>query len=147
MACDRRGNPLGAVLTSGNRHDAPNLPDLLDSLIIPTANGYRSRPQEVVADKAYTGKPVRKYLRSRGIKALIPEKKLPEGRKRRQKGPHHRFNEQTYKERNVIERLINHLKECRRFATRSEKLAANCLALVELAFARSLLRRHFSDTL
>lgn len=147
MACDRRGNPLGAVLTSGNRHDAPNLPDLLDSLIIPTANGYRSRPQEVVADKACTGKPVRKYLRSRGIKALIPEKKLPEGRKRRQKGPHHRFNEQTYKERNVIERLINHLKECRRFATRFEKLAANFLALVQLAFARILLRRHFSDTL
>ena len=77
-----------------------------------------------------------------GIKALIPEKKLPKGRKRR-----HRFNEQTHKERNVIERLFNHLKECRRFATRFEKLAANFLAMVYIAFIRLLIIRHFSDTL
>lgn len=138
---------MGAVLTGGQRHDAPQLPNVLNRIMIPTAKGYRSRPQEVVADKAYTGKPTRKYLRSRGIKALIPEKKLPKGHKRRQKGPHHRFNEKTYKKRNVIERLINHLKECRRFATRFEKLAANFLALVHLAFARILLKRYFSDTL
>jgi transposase len=138
---------LGAILTGGNRHDAPLLPDLLDCIIIPTAKAYRSRPNEVVADKAYTGKPVRKYLRNRGIKALIPEKKLPEGQKRCQKEPHYRFNDQTYKERNVIERLINHLKECRRFATRFEKLADNFLALVQLAFVRILLKWHFSDTL
>jgi transposase len=137
---------LGAVLTAGNRHDAPQLAGLLDCITIPTTKGYRSRPEEVVADKAYTGKPVRKYLRSRGIKALIPEKNLPEGHKRRQKGPHYRFNEQTYKERNVIERLINQLKECRRFATRFEKLAENFMALVQLAFARILLKRYFSDT-
>lgn len=134
------------MLTGGHRHDAPQLPTLLDCIIIPTAKGYRSRPKEVVADKAYSGKPTRKYLRKRGIKALIPEQKLPKDRKRRQKGPHHRFNEQTYKERNVIERLIGHLKECRRFATRFEKLAANFLALVQLAFARILLKRYFSDT-
>ena len=147
MVCDRLGNPLSAVLTGGNRHDATQLPNAMDSVFIPTSSGFRTRPKEVVADKAYTGKPCRQYLRSRGIKALIPEKKLPKGRKRRQKGPHHRFNEQTYKERNVIERLINHLKECRRFATRFEKLAANFLALVHLAFVRILLKRHFSDTL
>jgi transposase len=138
---------LGAILTGGQRHDAPQLPTLLNHIIIPTSKGYRSRPGEVVADKAYTGKPTRKYLRGRGIKALIPEKKLPKNKKRRQKGPHHRFNEQTYKERNVIERLINHLKECRRFATRFEKLAAQFLALVHLAFIRILLKRYFSDTL
>lgn len=146
MVCDRLGNPLGAVLTGGQRHDAPQLSIALENVLIPTASGYRSRPKEVVADKAYTGKPVRKYLRSRGIKALIPEKKLPKGHKRRQKGPHHRFNEVTYKQRNVIERLINRLKECRRFATRFEKLAESFLALVQLAFARILLKKYFSDT-
>lgn len=78
---------------------------------------------------------------------MIPEKKLPKGRKRRQKGPHHRFDKQTYKERNVIERLINHLKECRRLATRFEKLDDNFMAMVQLAFARILLKRYFSDTL
>lgn len=137
---------MGAVLTGGHRHDSTQLSKVLDSVCVPTATGYRCRPKEVVADRAYTGKPNRKYLSSKGIKALIPEKKLPKGRKRRQKGPHYRFNEQTYRERNVIERLFNHLKECRRFATRFEKLADNFLAMVQLAFVRILLKRHFSDT-
>lgn len=140
------GTPLGAILSAGQRHDAPWLPHVLDGIRIACGKSYRSRPEEVVADKAYSGKPTRQYLRSRGIKALIPEKKLHKNRKRRQKGPHHRFNEQTYKKRNVIERLINRLKECRRFATRFEKLAANFLALVQLAFARIILKKYFSDT-
>lgn len=101
----------------------------------------------MVADKAYNGDRVRHYLRKRGIKAMIPEKALPKGHKRRKKGPHYRFEKQTYKERNVIERLINHLKEMRRLATRFEKLAANFLAMVKLAFIKNLLNRYFSDTL
>lgn len=147
MVCDRLGTPIGTLLTGGQQHDTTQLPKLLDDVFVPTSNGYRCRPREIVADRAYTGRPTRKYLRSRGIKALIPEKKLPKGQKRRQKGPHHRFNEQTYKERNVIERLFNHLKECRRFATRFEKLAANFLAMVHIAFIRLLILKHFSDTL
>jgi transposase len=119
----------------------------LGSIRLRTPHGWRCRPQEVVADRAYGAKVHRHYLRSRGIKALIPEKKLPEGRKRRQKGPHPRFSKQTYKERNVIERLFNHLKECRRLATRFEKLADTFLAMIKLAFTRLLLKRHFSDTL
>jgi transposase len=108
-----------------------------------SAKAYRLRPNIVVADKAYTGKPVRKYLRSRGIKTLIPEQKMPDGEKR----IHHRFNDQTYKKRNVIVRQINHLKKYRRFATHFEKLTAIFLTLVQLAFVRILLKRHFSDTL
>lgn len=122
------------------------LPTLLDSIQLPTPTGYRLRPDEVTGDKAYTGLPVRQYLRRRGIKALIPEKALPAGHRRRKKGPHYRFSKETYKERNVIERLFNHLKECRRFATRFEKLADTFLAMITLAFIRFLLRKHFSDT-
>lgn len=77
----------------------------------------------------------------------IPEKLLPKGHKRQKKGPHYRFDEQTYKERNVVERFINHLKETRRLATRFEKLAAHFLAMVKLAFIKNLLSRNFSDTL
>ncbi len=65
---------MGAILTAGNRYDAPLLPELLDGIIIPTAKATRSRPNKVVADKAYTGKPVLYYLQSRGNKAVIPEK-------------------------------------------------------------------------
>lgn len=115
-------------------------------MAVPVYRARRKRPQEVVADKAYNGPIVRQYLKKWGIRAMIPEKALPQGHKRRKKGPHYRFNKQTYKERNVIERLINHLKEMRRIATRFEKLAAHFLALVKLAFSRILLNKCFSDT-
>jgi transposase len=119
----------------------------MDGVYIPVHQGLRNRPKEVVADKAYNGARVRTYLKKRGIQALIPEKALPKDHKRRKKGPHCRFNKQTYKERNVIERLINHLKEMRRLATRFEKLAANFIAMVKLGFVKNLLNKYFSDTL
>ena len=147
LACDRRGNPLGAILSAGHRHDSPQLPLLLNSIRIASGKSWKNRPKQLTADKAYSGKPTRKYLRDRDIKAVIPIKKSPSNTKKTKKGRPLKFDEQTYKERNVIERLINHLKEFRRFATRFEKLAVNFLALVQLAFTRILLKKHFSDTL
>jgi transposase len=47
------------------------------------------------------------------------------------------FDREAYRERNVVERLINRLKQFRRVATRYEKRAANYLAM--LAFATILL--------
>lgn len=43
------------------------------------------------------------------------------------------FDRAAYRERNVVERLINRLKRWRRVATRYEKRAANYLAMVTLA--------------
>ncbi|GHO77833.1 hypothetical protein KSD_56040 [Ktedonobacter sp. SOSP1-85] len=43
------------------------------------------------------------------------------------------FNRALYKERNVVERTINRLKQFRRVATRYEKRAVNFLAMVTLA--------------
>jgi transposase len=40
---------------------------------------------------------------------------------------------EAYRERNVVERLINRLKQWRRIATRYEKRAANYQAMVTLA--------------
>ncbi len=135
------------MLSAGQCADNHYLPAVLDGVWIPVRQGWRNRPKEVVADKAYNGDFVRHYLRKRGIQALIPEIRLPKGNKHRKKGPHYRFDDQTYKERNVIERLINHLKEMRRLATRFEKLATHFLAMVKLAFIRNLLCKCFSDTL
>jgi len=138
---------LNAVLSPGQAADCHYLPEVLDGVYIRVPGGWRCRPAEVVADKAYNGKAVRGYLRRRGIKALIPEIALAKGNQRRKKGPHYRFNAETYKERNVVERLINHLKEMRRFATRFEKLATHFLAMVKLAFIHRILKQSFSDTL
>ena len=55
---------------------------------------------------------------------MIPSK----SNQRRQ--PH--FDRTAYRRRNLVERLINRLKQFRRIATRHEKRAANYLAMVHI---------------
>ena len=45
-----------------------------------------------------------------------------------------------YRARNLIERFFNKIKQCRRIATRYDKLAANYLAFIKLASIRISLR-------
>jgi hypothetical protein len=40
-----------------------------------------------------------------------------------------RFSQHLYRARNLVERFFNKIKQCRRVATRYDKLAANYLAL------------------
>ncbi len=44
-----------------------------------------------------------------------------------------RFDKIAYRKRNVVERLINRLKQFRRIATRYEKRAVNYLAMLTIA--------------
>ena len=50
------------------------------------------------------------------------------------------FDRQTYRERNLVERLVGKLKQFRRVATRYDKLAAHHLAFAPLAAAMVWLR-------
>lgn len=49
------------------------------------------------------------------------------------------FSPYLYRNRNRIERFFNRIKQCRRVATRYDKLAANYLAFVQLASIRALM--------
>jgi hypothetical protein len=49
-----------------------------------------------------------------------------------------------YRARNLVERFFNKIKQCRRVATRYDKLAANYLAFVQLASIRVWLRANES---
>jgi transposase len=86
----------------------------------------RSRPDRIVGDKGYTGRPIRSYLRRRGIGAVIPRLKTESRRGVR-------FDRAAYRERNRVERLINRLKQHRAIATRYEKLEETFHALLTLA--------------
>jgi transposase len=46
------------------------------------------------------------------------------------------FSPCSYRARNLVERFFNKVKQCRRIATRYDKLAANYLAFVKLAAIR-----------
>ena len=90
----------------------------------------------MIADRAFDGDRIRAWLRRHGIGAVIPPKR---NRKRRRGRPlsHDRA---LYRERNVVERLIGHLKEHRRVGTRQEKLAVSYRAMVQVAFIERYLR-------
>ena len=135
-------------MSAGQAADAPALAAALERVRLPHRGRGRprTRPRELVADRAYDSTALRRYLRGRGIRAMIPERRLPAGKRRRKRGPRPRFDEATYRERAAVEQSIGWLKECRRIATRYEKLAVNFLAMVELAFIRYILRTYLSDT-
>jgi transposase len=77
------------------------------------------------ADTAYDSDSLRQFLIARGTRPVIPNNPT---RKHR-----HPFDPETYKQRNVIERMFGRLKDFRRIATRYDKLAANFAAAVALA--------------
>lgn len=96
----------------------------------------RSRPDHVLADKAYTSRENRRYLRRRGISHTIPER-LDQRRHRRNRGSQGGrptgFDRERYKKRNTVERAINRLKGFRAVATRYEKRAYTYLGTVTVA--------------
>lgn len=135
---------MAAHLSAGQRHEASQCIPLLQSVTIKRkAKRSRTRPQHLVGDKGFDSKKIRSYLRARGIASVIPEKK-PRG-KRRRKGRKAKFDKQLYKDRNIIERLINWLKDNRRLATRFDKLASSFLGFVKLAFLKRYFKKLFSD--
>jgi transposase len=82
-------------------------------------------PISVVGDKGYSSQAIRQYARQHGIRITISHKV-----NECQKGP---FDRTLYKKRNLVERLINRLKQFRRLATRYEKRAANYQAIWVIA--------------
>ncbi len=78
-----------------------------------------------LADKAYDADRIRELIQQRGATPHIPPKS-----NRRWKPC---FSKQLDRERNVIERFFSKLQHFRRVATRYDKLAANFLAMVQLA--------------
>jgi transposase len=96
----------------------------------------RCRPDQVVADKAYSSRGFRAYLRRRGIAQTIPEK-TDQQRHRHNRGRHGgrppAFDRHLYRRRNVGERCFNRLKGFRGIATRYDKTATSYEAAVNLA--------------
>ncbi len=50
------------------------------------------------------------------------------------------FDREAYRDRNIIERLIGWLKECRRIFSRFEKTAKNFGGMIKMAFIQRYLR-------
>ncbi|WP_394816038.1 IS5 family transposase [Streptomyces gibsoniae] len=138
LACDGKGRPLAVLLTAGQRHDSVCARPLLERIRVPrTGRGRpRCRPDHVIADKAYSSRGLRAYLRRRNITHTIPEKQDQMGHRRnrgRRGGRPPVFDRATYRRRNIVERCFNQLKGFRGLATRYDKTATSYEAAVSLA--------------
>lgn len=102
--CDSHGNPLKFILTAGQRSDYTQAEALLEN----------QSAEAVLGDKGFDSDSLVQTIEAMGAEAVIPSKK-----NRKTPRPH---DEHLYKERNLIERLFNKLKNFRRVATRYDKL-------------------------
>lgn len=125
------------VVTGGQRNDGAMLAEVLADIYVPRLGPgrARTRPDAVIADKAYSTGVIRTQLRDRGIKAVIPvmDKHIAVRKRRGSKGGRPpAFDAETYKDRNVVERSFARTKQWRGIATRYDKLAITYRAAVTI---------------
>lgn len=143
MVTDGSGVPLTVHVTPGQAHESAAFEQTIDAVRLKQPRGRpRCRPRQLAGDKAYDIPRVRRWLRVRGIGAVIPEKRRPDGSPAPGLSSQKR---QTYRRRNVIERCIGWLKHARRIATRYEKTAVNFLAMLKLAMIQHYFKTHLRD--
>jgi transposase len=136
---DGQGVPLAVQVTAGQAHESTQFEKVLDAVRIRRPRGRpRQRPDAVACDKAYSIPRIREWLRRKLIQDVIPTKVDQPMRSS--------FNRELYRQRNVVERCVGWLKECRRIATRYEKLALNFVAMLKFAMIQRYLSIAFSDT-
>jgi transposase len=103
----------------------------------------RKRPARALADKAYSSRANRAYLREHKIQAVIPVKEDQKQHRRKRGSAGGRppnFDAERYKERNTVERCVNKLRQHRAVATRYDKRQAIYEGTIDVASIRIWLR-------
>ena len=119
-------------------HENWSLIDLLQSIDDALCNGDGqpvARPLALVGDKGYRANWIDEMLVDMEITPVIPSKENQERGDRIVE-----FEKEAYRQRNIVERLIGRLKECRRVLTRYEKTALNYTGFITLAIIHRLMR-------
>jgi transposase len=108
------GNPVRWRLTPGQRHDITQAQALVEGLTT----------QAVVADKAFDADEFIESIKKTGAQAVIP----PRDNRTQARD----YDRHLYKDRNLVERFFNRIKQFRRIATRYDKLDRSYLAFLGL---------------
>lgn len=103
------------IASPGQRNDIAFAHDLVDGI----------QADALLADKGYDANHLVERMEKQRTQVVIPPK-----RDRKVQRP---CDFALYKERNLVERFFNKLKQFRRVATRYDKLLANFMGFVKLA--------------
>nr|WP_255345824.1 IS5 family transposase [Streptomyces chartreusis] len=144
LAVDSSFQVLAAAVTAGQRGDAPLFTELMNHISVPrTGSGRpRNRPVHVLADRAYSSREIREYLRRRQIPHTIPEKRDQVRHRLRRGSSGGRppvFDREKDKLRHKVENRIGLLKQARAIATGYDKLAVRYEATIQLTLIRQAL--------
>ena len=98
---------LSFILTGGEVFDSKVAVDLLKSVDI--------TDKTILADRAYGASVIREYICKKVALSCIPDKVNSQIK--------HSFDKEVYKQRNIVERFFNRIKNYRHIATRFDKLS------------------------
>ncbi len=138
ILCDRNGHPLSFQLTAGQDHESTALVAVLEGADAELVDGEGKPvawPLALAGDKGYRADWIDECLLNLEIEPVIPSKANED--------PDARpiiFDEEAYRQRNIVERLIGWLKESRRIFSRFEKTAKNFAGMIKMAFIHRYLR-------
>lgn len=138
LLCDGAGHPLHSHLTAGQAHEASVFEDVLigaDEALVDRRGNWIAWPIALAGDKGYRAAWIDDTLLELGIRPIIPSKENEDRDARPVE-----FDREAYRDRNIVERLIGWLKECRRIFSRFEKTAKNYGGMLKMAFIQRYLR-------
>lgn len=126
-----RGVVVGIYLTPGQRHESAAFQPLMCRVLLRHRRGIPFWPSKLAGDKGYSYPHIRRWLRQHHVEPVIPTRK---GQPREAS-----FDKASYRQRNLIERVVGWYKECRALGTRYEKLAVDYVTLWMVAMIEKLL--------
>jgi transposase len=145
LLADSGCRPLARLTSAGQRHDSVAFLPLMARLTVARRGPGRprTRPGRVLCDKAYSSSAIRAHLRSRKIRATIPEP-ADQVRNRLKRGSRGgrppAFDAAAYQQRNTVERAFCQLRQHRAVATRYDKRDFVWRGTVDVASIRIWLR-------
>jgi transposase len=132
VVADGQGLPIGLYVDSAQPHESQLAQATLATVRVPQTRGRpRTRPKELVADKAYDSAEFRQRLRRRGIKPTIPPVERPKRRTPRRGRPIK--TGAGYRWRWKAERCLAWMDNCRRLVVRYERGLAHYRAFCLMA--------------